>query len=172
MNDNALMITTSAAVLPAPSRVDNSVPRSPELSSQAPAASSVNTRDMTPPAPDTMQPPRSQSRPTHSPLTTDQSPPVPLSSESKSAGGTATWFEAADPEVMEKVVESINSFLQSLKRNLEFSVDQDTGRPIIKVWDAEHAELIRQIPPDETLKLVEHFLDGNGIQTTGLTDKA
>ncbi|MBB1126600.1 flagellar protein FlaG [Thiospirillum jenense] len=120
---------------------------------------------------------RTESLPPPPPLATKQSPPATLSTtpdakSSSTATESGQWFDTGNPEMMEKVVESINSFLQSLKRNLEFSVDQDTGRPIIKVWDAEHEELIRQIPPDETLRLVEHFLDGNGIQTTGLTDKA
>ena len=42
-----------------------------------------------------------------------------------------------------------------MRRTLSFSVAESTGRTIITVYDAETNEMIRQIPPEETLKLSE-----------------
>lgn len=73
---------------------------------------------------------------------------------------------------LNQVVESINDFLQSSKRSLEFSVDDSSGRTIIKVMDAEKEKVIRQIPPESALELIERFRDGDGIAATGLMEKA
>lgn len=76
------------------------------------------------------------------------------------------------PEEMEEVVASINDFLQSSKRALEFSVDETSGRTVIKVMDLESDKVIRQIPPEATLELISQFRDGNGVTATGLFEKA
>jgi len=57
---------------------------------------------------------------------------------------------------MEQVRQAAHSIADSLKlsaRNLEFTVDDDTGSIVIKVVDPETKEVIRQIPPEELLKL-------------------
>lgn len=73
---------------------------------------------------------------------------------------------------LEKAVESINDFLQSSKRSLEFSVDETSGRTVIKVMDAEREEVIRQIPPETALELMEKLRDGDGVAATGIAEKA
>ena len=40
-----------------------------------------------------------------------------------------------------------------LRRNLQFSVDEDSGRTVIKVVDTDSEEVIRQIPPEEILNI-------------------
>lgn len=47
----------------------------------------------------------------------------------------------------------INDFVQSKNRQLNFSVDEDSGRQVIKVTDAHSGDVIRQIPTEEVLKL-------------------
>jgi flagellar protein FlaG len=73
---------------------------------------------------------------------------------------------------LEKAVESINDFLQSSKRSLEFSVDETSGRTVIKVMDSERDEVIRQIPPETALELMQKLRDGDGVAATGLAEKA
>ena len=73
---------------------------------------------------------------------------------------------------LEKAVQSINDFLQSSKRSLEFSVDDNSGRTVIKVMDAEREEVIRQIPPETALELMHKLRDGDGMAATGLVEKA
>ncbi|WP_083848608.1 flagellar protein FlaG [Thiorhodovibrio frisius] len=73
---------------------------------------------------------------------------------------------------LDKAVESINDFLQQSKRALEFSVDETSGRTIIKVMDAEKEKVIRQIPPETALELMQKLRDGDGMAATGLAEKA
>lgn len=56
---------------------------------------------------------------------------------------------------VEQAVKEINDHLQLIRRNLEFSVDKDTQRVVVKVIDAETGEVVRQIPPDAVLELAK-----------------
>lgn len=71
-----------------------------------------------------------------------------------------------------QVVESINSYLQSTKRALEFSVDDTSGRTVITVMDGDREQVIRQIPPEAVLALVERFQNDRELGGTGLVDQA
>jgi len=62
-----------------------------------------------------------------------------------------------------ETVEEMNSFLQDMKRNLSFSVDEDLGRNIITVKDTENDEVIRQIPSEELMVLRKKMDDVAGI---------
>ncbi|MGM0554447.1 MAG: flagellar protein FlaG [Pseudomonadota bacterium] len=93
-------------------------------------------------------------------------------SESTTAGSTGPGIEAMDMAEVTQVVESINSYLQSTKRALEFSVDESSGRTVITVIDGEREEVIRQIPPEAVLALVEQFQTEQELGGTGLADKA
>ena len=73
--------------------------------------------------------------------------------------------EAADTEQLSEsdrselktAVDNINQQLQTIRRELRFSVDDDTGRTIVKVINAETDEVVRQIPSDELLNAVRHM---------------
>lgn len=56
-------------------------------------------------------------------------------------------------EQLKEAVKDINRAMQQSHRNLEFSVDADTDRLIVRLTDTETGELIRQIPSDETLAI-------------------
>jgi len=92
--------------------------------------------------------------------------------ESTARGSTGPAIEAMDMDEVNQVVESINSYLQSTKRALEFSVDDSSGRTVITVMDGEREEVIRQIPPEAVLALVEQFQTEQELGGTGLADKA
>lgn len=78
---------------------------------------------------------------------------------------TATLVQAGKPlpdsqqaqgrEPMEEVVSSIKAFAQSIQRNLDFSLDDSTGRVVVKVTDAVSGDVIRQIPSEDALRLAE-----------------
>jgi flagellar protein FlaG len=57
-----------------------------------------------------------------------------------------------DKEV-EAAVVKLNDYAQSVSRQLQFSVDEESGKTIVKVIDAETGETIRDIPPEEILKM-------------------
>lgn len=70
------------------------------------------------------------------------------------------------------VVESLNDYLQSVKRDLEFSVDSATGRTIITVMDRDSGETIRQIPPETVMALAEYLRSEGGLENFGVAEKA
>jgi flagellar protein FlaG len=57
------------------------------------------------------------------------------------------------PEQLKAAVSEINKVMQQSNRNLEFSMDDDTHRLVVRLTDTETGELIRQIPSDETLAI-------------------
>lgn len=63
----------------------------------------------------------------------------------------------AEPEEIEQAIKEINDYMQLVRRNLEFSVDKDTQRVVVKVIDAESGEVVRQIPPDSVLELAKYL---------------
>ena len=54
---------------------------------------------------------------------------------------------------MKAAAEQIEAYLKSSGRELEFRVNEDTGRTVITVRDSATGEVIRQIPNDEALRL-------------------
>ncbi len=50
-------------------------------------------------------------------------------------------------------VESLNIKAQQVQRQLEFRVDEASGRTIVTVRDKETGEVIRQIPPEEMIEI-------------------
>jgi flagellar protein FlaG len=65
--------------------------------------------------------------------------------------------EAVDTEQVESAVSRISDYVQNFQRDLQFSVDQDSGRSVIKVVDSETDQVIRQIPSEETLRIAEQL---------------
>lgn len=57
----------------------------------------------------------------------------------------------------EHLVASLNAFVQLMDRNISFEVDTLSGRDVISVFDKETQVLIRQIPSEETLELLERM---------------
>lgn len=68
---------------------------------------------------------------------------------------------------IEKAVTEINEYVQSIQRDLHFSIDEESGLTIIRVRDKESGELIRQIPEDIFLNLAQKLKDN---QTLNLID--
>lgn len=56
---------------------------------------------------------------------------------------------------IEDAVSSIQNFVQTVQRNLNFSLDDASGRVVVKVTDGSSGEVIRQIPSEEALRLAE-----------------
>ncbi|OOZ37720.1 flagellar protein FlaG [Solemya velesiana gill symbiont] len=58
-----------------------------------------------------------------------------------------------DADQLKGLLDEANQMMQVSKRKLQFSINEDTGKPVVRVYDAETKELIRQYPPDEILAL-------------------
>lgn len=56
-------------------------------------------------------------------------------------------------EALEEAVSHLKEYVQSVQRDMDFSVDDMTGRYVVRVIDSQTQELIRQIPSEEMLAI-------------------
>ena len=73
-------------------------------------------------------------------------------------------------QALDDAVKQLNSYVQSINRNIEFNIDNDSGQTVVKVIDSETDELIRQFPDDEALSIAKHLNETSGdtSQVSGL----
>jgi flagellar protein FlaG len=64
-----------------------------------------------------------------------------------------------DDVAIEKAVSEISEFVNANNRQLNFSIDEGSDRPVVKVTDAESGKIVRQIPSEEVLRLSERLKD-------------
>lgn len=65
-------------------------------------------------------------------------------------------FAPAQPVTQEAVaaaVQSANAYVQSVSSSLQFSLDEDSGRTVVKMVDTETKEVLRQFPSEEMLSI-------------------
>jgi len=70
---------------------------------------------------------------------------------------------------IEQAVEKIQETVNNLSQNLKFSIDEDTGKTVIKVMDVQTQEVIRQIPSQEAITIARTL---DKVQGLLLNDKA
>ena len=78
----------------------------------------------------------------------------------------AAQKEAAPPPTshkIESVTRQIDSFLRSQNHQLQFRVDQGSGKMVVTVTDGETGEVIRQVPGEEALKMAQRIEDMTGL---------
>ncbi|MFA7240746.1 MAG: flagellar protein FlaG [Sulfuricellaceae bacterium] len=76
---------------------------------------------------------------------------VPTSSVDAVQAASAT----PKPEEVKESVKKINTAIQSISRDLEFSVDEDTKMNVVKVVDIKTKDVIRQFPSEEVLAIAK-----------------
>lgn len=69
----------------------------------------------------------------------------------------------SDPDKLKLAVQEIEKFVQSIKRNLEFSIDDASGKVVVKVIATESGEVVRQIPSEVVLKLAESLSTASNV---------
>jgi flagellar protein FlaG len=62
-------------------------------------------------------------------------------------------------EDIESAVSQLSQFVQTSSRQLNFSIDEDSQKQVVKVTDAESGQIIRQIPSEEVLELSGRLQD-------------
>ena len=83
---------------------------------------------------------------------------------SNGTGGTEPRAVAATPAVPRQIAaEDLNKAMQQSNQNLEFSVDTDSQKIVVKMVDTSTGQLIRQFPSEQTLAIsreIEQFQQG------------
>ncbi|HNP26093.1 MAG TPA: flagellar protein FlaG [Nitrosomonas sp.] len=70
---------------------------------------------------------------------------------------------------IEQAVEKIQETVNNIAQNLRFSIDEDTGKTVVKVMDAQTQEVIRQFPSEEAISIARTL---DKIQGLLLDDEA
>jgi flagellar protein FlaG len=75
----------------------------------------------------------------------------------------STVKESSQPtkDVIAKTAQQIETFVQSMGRDLSFSVDSTTGYHVVRVTNPETGEVIRQLPSEELLKIAQSMKQTN-----------
>jgi flagellar protein FlaG len=83
-------------------------------------------------------------------------PPVPaVSPTAPIAPAADTQARAADPEAVKEAVKAANDAVKAIKSELDFSVDEETGKTVVRVVEKQTGTLIRQIPSEEMLEIAK-----------------
>lgn len=90
--------------------------------------------------------------------TASASTPAPLKPVAEPTQPVAAVQQpSANPSAFQvsEALKSINKAMQSMSQNVEFAIDEDTDRAIVKVVDMETKEIIRQMPSKEVLEIAK-----------------
>ena len=71
--------------------------------------------------------------------------------------------EKLKQEIIEKLKEKINKLLSQWNIQLDFSIDKDLDKVIVKVKDRDTGKVIRQIPPEEMLRIAKSLEELSGL---------
>ena len=66
-------------------------------------------------------------------------------------------------EQLDRAVSEVRKALAPVARNLQFSIDDATGRSVVKVVDSTTNEVIRQLPSEELLALTRSMDSLSGL---------
>ena len=75
---------------------------------------------------------------------------------------SAGMVPPVDAKMLKKAVHDLSQGAQNLQRSLQFSIDESSGRTVIKVIDKITQEVIRQIPEEEVLALAARLEKSTG----------
>ena len=92
----------------------------------------------------------------------------------KTCGRTASAAakaQAADPsaqdapreEALAEAISSVEEYIKPFNNRLEFSIDDDIGRVVVKVVDKETEDVILQIPSEEMLAIAKALDNIKGL---------
>ncbi|WP_157651309.1 flagellar protein FlaG [Dechloromonas denitrificans] len=66
-----------------------------------------------------------------------------------------TKKEEPSSKDLQDAVKSMNDFVGTINNSLKFSVDDETGKTIVKVMDVDTKEVIKQIPSEEMIAIAK-----------------
>lgn len=75
--------------------------------------------------------------------------------------------EARSTDDIAELVKNVQDYLADLNINLNFKIDDKTGDVIVKVLNGKTGKLIRQLPPDDLIKLRKKLEELRGVLFDG-----
>lgn len=74
-------------------------------------------------------------------------------------------------EEVQAAVAQMKDFAQVMSRQLQFDVDEDSGRTVVRVLDKDSGDVIRQIPSEEVLALASRMKEMMEAESTKVAGK-
>ncbi len=68
-----------------------------------------------------------------------------------------------EQESLEQTLQGAQEAAEAAGANLQFTIDKDSGKTIVKVVDSQTSEVIRQIPSEELLALARSMSKTEGL---------
>jgi flagellar protein FlaG len=87
------------------------------------------------------------------PVAASRDGPAPVAARPAAPPPANPELTDAGRKAVEQAVAQIRKFVQSSAAELEFSVDNASGRVIVRVTDSQTKEVIRQLPSEEVLAI-------------------
>jgi flagellar protein FlaG len=87
---------------------------------------------------------------------------VRIEAQSKSSISETSKTQTMTPKQLEKVAQQLQDFMGEMNRSLEFLVDKDSGRDVIKVLDKSTGDLVKQYPSEEVLGIISKLSNATG----------
>ncbi|MFS2159106.1 flagellar protein FlaG [Pseudomonas sp. Pseusp122] len=108
---------------------------------------------------------------TEQPVATPQVASAPVSAPAPVAQSSADSSESNDSkkeaqqsaEKLKAAVQEIDKFVKSIQRNLEFSIDEQSGKVVVKVIASDTGEVVRQLPSAEALKIADSLQNAHSL---------
>lgn len=64
---------------------------------------------------------------------------------------------------VQRDLDKVNGFVQNIKREINFSLSEHTGKVVITVVNPDSEEIVREIPPEELQKLAKKLQENSAI---------
>jgi flagellar protein FlaG len=78
-----------------------------------------------------------------------------------------TQARFADPQAVREAVTAANEAMKAIKSELDFSIDESTGKTVVRVLDRETGAIIRQMPAKELLEIAKMLDRLQGLLVRG-----
>ncbi|WP_193072771.1 flagellar protein FlaG [Pseudomonas sp. FME51] len=72
-----------------------------------------------------------------------------------------------DREQVLAAVTEMQDYVDAAGRNIQFQLDDDSGRMVVKVTEASTGDVIRQMPSEEALRLAENMAEIRSVLFSG-----
>lgn len=89
--------------------------------------------------------------------------PVTSSAETAAAADPSKPRASSSLEDVQRAMEEVRNAITPVAQDLLFSIDEDTGKTIVKVVDASTDEVIRQIPSEEIITIAKALDNLQGL---------
>ena len=79
--------------------------------------------------------------------------------------------EKLNREERERMVDQMNDFISSINKGLSFRVDEESGRDVVTIYEADTGDIIRQIPDEELLDILRRLREQTARYSSGLVNQ-